>query len=77
MGSGPPERQAARAGFPVVTPGNPTWHGIPEDDGVRILHGLRAYADAGLDAVHADRLGPGVRGFLGFCRTEALPQLTG
>ncbi|MGY3334899.1 G6PDH family F420-dependent oxidoreductase [Streptomyces filamentosus] len=38
---------------------------------------LRAYADAGFDAVHVGQIGPDQRGFFDFYRKEVLPLLRG
>lgn len=45
------------------------------DDPEEHIRNLQAYADAGCDAVFVNQIGPDLRAFFDFCRTEVLPQL--
>ncbi|QPP10766.1 TIGR03557 family F420-dependent LLM class oxidoreductase [Streptomyces bathyalis] len=46
------------------------------DDPDEHVSNLKAYADAGFDAVNVSQIGPDIRGFFDFYRTKVLPQLT-
>jgi G6PDH family F420-dependent oxidoreductase len=45
------------------------------DDPEEHVRSLRAYADAGFDAVFVNQIGPDLRAFFDFYRTKVLPQL--
>lgn len=57
------EQQVSESGMPLG------------DDPDEHVAALRAYAEAGFDAVHVNQIGSDLRGFFDFYRTSVLPQL--
>ncbi|MEE1941918.1 TIGR03557 family F420-dependent LLM class oxidoreductase [Streptomyces sp. TRM 70361] len=52
--------------------------GLPlGDDPEEHAKALKEFADAGFDVVYVNQIGPDLRGFFDFYRTEVLPRLTG